>query len=83
MIYRTKFQNEAVEIEYGLDAYGMFYIEGAWYVPSEVQLNSLEQHSAVESCKVAMIEALGWQFSTLGQSNDKIYDDFISNKNGK
>lgn len=73
MIYRTKFQGEQVEIEYGIDAYGEFYVEGAWYVPSEIQLDDLEQHDLIAQCKAGMIEKLGWQFSTPDADSDAYY----------
>lgn len=73
MIYRTEFNGVAVEVEAYIDSFGMFAIEGAWYIPDNVQLDAIEEHQCLLECKSAIVEALGWQFSTPDHETDLAY----------
>lgn len=75
MIYRTKFNGVKVEIEAYIDSFGMFAVEGAWYMPDNVQLDAIEEHALLLECKSAIIEALGWQFSSPDFETDLCYKE--------
>lgn len=73
MIYKTKFNGVPVEIECGIDSFGEFYVEGAWFMPEQIKLNQHEEHELLSICEANIIEWLGWQFSTPDHETDLAY----------